>query len=127
MKEILGLIVELQDRRNESMLLLEAAIKNNDYISYIIYGKESSAYQQTINKLKSIMSKLKDLTPDTPLKGLKVKTGTGKVGYIISAFNNGIWLCVNEDGNGSVIPEVVGDKEEVLEWEITDEAINIKI
>ena len=62
--------------------------------------------------------KIKDLDPKTNLGGLKVKTPGGRIGYWCSQWQKGVWLSVNPNLIGKVVPIFVESLEECKEWEI---------
>ena len=70
--------------------------------------------------------KLCDLAKYENLKGKKVKTTDGQVGYWVSQWEAGVWLSKTEDGNGRIYPIFVNSLKECLNWELTDEPVNLK-
>lgn len=63
--------------------------------------------------------KIKDLSPQTILTGIKVKTPSGRVGYWASQWQKGVWLSKTKNiGKGKVEPVFVKNIKEVLEWEV---------
>jgi hypothetical protein len=68
--------------------------------------------------------KIKDLSPETTLEGLKIKTSNGTIGYWRSQWNKGVWFSDGETDKR--YPYFVESLAECLEWEVTDEPINLK-
>ena len=67
--------------------------------------------------------KIKDLEGNQTLGGKKVKTPDGTVGYWRSQWDKGVWLSDGETDR--IYPQFVDDLVECLEWEITDEPVNV--
>jgi hypothetical protein len=62
--------------------------------------------------------KIKDLSPNTNLKEIKVKTPDGIIGTWRSQWQKGVWLHIDGDSEGRITPVFVEDLKECLEWEI---------
>ena len=69
--------------------------------------------------------KIKDLSPETNLGGLKVKTPKGVVGYWKSQWQAGVWLTNGE--SDQIYPQFVNQLTDCKEWELTDESVNCHI
>lgn len=69
--------------------------------------------------------KLLELDATMPLKGLKVKTPDGKVGYIKSIWCKGVWLSNGETNR--IYPQFVENLCELYNWELAekDELVNL--
>jgi len=68
-------------------------------------------------------TKLKDLPNTVNLGGLRVKTNTGRIGIWKSQWTKGVWLSNGETDR--IYPQFVKQLEDCLEWEITDEPVNL--
>jgi len=72
------------------------------------------------------MLKIKDLSSNKNLEGIKVKTPDGVIGYWKSQWNKGVWLQRECDiENGRIIPVFINNLEECLEWEVLNYVENI--
>lgn len=74
--------------------------------------------------------KIKDLPPETNLGGQKVKTHDGTVGYWKSQWGypegkSGVWLGKHPTHGGPIIPVFLNNLKDALEWEVTNEEVNI--
>lgn len=61
------------------------------------------------------------------MEGVKLKTGKGVVGYYVSSANNIVFFSdVIGEGTdvGRLFPQVVVNPDDVLDWEMTEEAVN---
>lgn len=72
---------------------------------------------------------IKDLPAQTNLGNLRVKTHNGQIGYWKSQWGYpegkaGVWLGKNNNG-GPIIPVFLDRLGDALEWEITEEEVNI--
>jgi hypothetical protein len=71
--------------------------------------------------------KLRELTPDTNIKGLKVKTNDGKVGYFLGYFPKGVWLADTAEMNGYKVLSLIEDMTTTLDWEVDPvEEVNLQ-
>lgn len=68
--------------------------------------------------------KLKELKGQQSLKGQKVKTPTGVVGFWLSQWDKGVWLTMTPKSQGRVYPIFVNALTDCLEWEITVDPVN---
>jgi len=75
---------------------------------------------------KTIVMKIKELSPNTNLGGIKIKAPDGKIGYYVSQWIRGVFLSNDPHGNGRIFPVFVEDLKQVLEWEITEEEPNLE-
>lgn len=68
--------------------------------------------------------KIKDLSGNTNLRGIIVKSPDGKIGKWISQWQKGVWL----GGHSTRIhPVFVEDLKECLEWEIIEDELLINL
>lgn len=59
---------------------------------------------------------IRDLPGHTELKGIKIKSPDGVVGYFEGSWGKGVWLS-KEGKGGQITPYFLEDVKEVLEWE----------
>lgn len=77
--------------------------------------------------------KVKDLKKGSVLKGKKIKTPNGVIGYYFSSFNSGVFLSEVQEENvqpgteqGRLYPQIANNVKDVLEWEIIeDESVKV--
>jgi len=68
---------------------------------------------------------IKDLPKEQNLRGVKVKTSSGQVGYWYSQWQKGVWLK-SDMSKGAVTPVFVEDLKECFNWEVVPEVKNKK-
>jgi hypothetical protein len=75
--------------------------------------------------------KVKSLPKGIELKGKKLKTPNGVIGYYFSSFNSGIFLSEVPEGQegtdkGRLYPQIADSIKDVLDWEIIeDESVKV--
>lgn len=70
--------------------------------------------------------KVKDLSPNKPLKGLKMRTKKGVIGYYFSTFDTGIFfndVQGESTDKGKLFPQILMKPDDILQWDIMDDYI----
>ena len=63
--------------------------------------------------------KIKNLKDNPNMRGIKVKTLSGVIGYWKSQWEKGVWLSDNK--TTQIYPQLIDDLRDCLEWEIAEE------
>lgn len=72
------------------------------------------------------MKTIKDLPKGTNLRGIKIKTPNGVVGYWYSQWHKGVWLTKSIT-DSRMYPQFVNELKECSNWEITEDKVNCHI